>query len=139
MSGYRVFKRIGFCYGHRLLRYRGKCRHLHGHNAVLDVEVAAPGLDRLGMVMDFSLIRDKVKTWVDRTLDHKTILAEDDPLVPVLRRLGEPIVTMKGNPTAETIARLVYDRCRRLGLPVSAVRLWESDTSCAEYRGEIPT
>ena len=29
---FRVTKEIHFCYGHRLLNYDGKCRHLHGHN-----------------------------------------------------------------------------------------------------------
>ncbi|MES9926921.1 MAG: 6-carboxytetrahydropterin synthase, partial [Candidatus Thiodiazotropha sp. 6PDIVS] len=30
---YTVTKEIHFCYGHRLLNHKGKCRHLHGHNA----------------------------------------------------------------------------------------------------------
>ena len=29
---FRVTREIEFCYGHRLLNYEGKCRHLHGHN-----------------------------------------------------------------------------------------------------------
>ena len=38
---FRVTKEIHFCYGHRLLNYAGKCRHLHGHNgtAVIALEV----------------------------------------------------------------------------------------------------
>ena len=42
---YRVTKEIHFCYGHRLLDYAGKCRHLHGHNgkAVVTLEAAGPG------------------------------------------------------------------------------------------------
>ena len=40
---YRVTREIHFCYGHRLLNYDGKCRHLHGHNgkAVITLEAAA--------------------------------------------------------------------------------------------------
>ena len=29
---YVVTRELRFCYGHRLLEYAGKCRHLHGHN-----------------------------------------------------------------------------------------------------------
>ncbi len=29
---FRLTQEIDFCYGHRLLNYSGKCRHLHGHN-----------------------------------------------------------------------------------------------------------
>src|SRR5207302_7072501 len=56
---YSVTRLIGFCYGHRLLNYSGKCRYLHGHNGLLEVTVKKKGLDRLGMVMDFSEIRSE--------------------------------------------------------------------------------
>ena len=36
---YSVTKRIDFCYGHRLLDYDGVCKHPHGHNALVEVDV----------------------------------------------------------------------------------------------------
>ena len=33
----------------------------------------------------------------------------DDPAVPMLRELGEPMYLMDTNPTAENIAKLIYD------------------------------
>mgnify|MGYP003412694764 FL=1 len=50
---FRVTKEIHFCYGHRLLDYAGKCRHLHGHNGKAVVTLETAELDRLGMVIDF--------------------------------------------------------------------------------------
>ena len=88
---YSVTKRIEFCYGHRLLDYDGVCKHPHGHNAVAELEIRSDTLDARNMVMDFSDIKRAIKTWVDRELDHKMILRQDDPLVPVLqgmRRAG---------------------------------------------------
>ena len=88
---YSVAKRIEFCYGHRLLDYNGVCAHPHGHNAVAELEIRSDTLDARNMVMDFSDIKRAIKTWVDRELDHKMILRQDDPLVPVLqgmRRAG---------------------------------------------------
>lgn len=128
-----VTKVIHFCYGHRLLEHRGKCRHLHGHNGVLEITLLRKSLDRMGMVMDFDRIKSAVADWVKSRLDHKMLLNSRDPLVRVLRAQGEPVVALPGNPTAENIARLVYTRARRRGLPVHSVRLWESRDSSALY------
>jgi 6-pyruvoyltetrahydropterin/6-carboxytetrahydropterin synthase len=130
---YSVTKRIDFCYGHRLLEYDGICRHPHGHNAVAEIEVQAPTLDVRNMVMDFNDIKRLVKGWVDRELDHKMILRHDDPLVKPLQALGEPVYLLDSNPTAERIARLIYDISHAQGLPVARVTVWETPTSWATY------
>ena len=131
---FRVSKEIHFCYGHRLLDYAGKCRHLHGHNGRAVITLEAPALDRLGMVVDFSEIKRVVGKWVDETLDHKMLLHRDDPVIPELRRQGEPFVELDVNPTAENIARLIYEFTARQGFPVVEVQLWETDHCHATYR-----
>lgn len=133
MNSYRVTKSIDFCYGHRLLNYPGKCAHLHGHNARLEVDVDAQELDSLGMVIDFSKIKNLVKGWVDATLDHTMLLHRNDPVVEPLMALGERLYLMDENPTAENICKLIFDRAREDGLPVSEIRLWETPTSLARY------
>jgi 6-pyruvoyltetrahydropterin/6-carboxytetrahydropterin synthase len=133
---YRVTKRIDFCYGHRLLDYDGVCKHPHGHNAVVEIDVHTGSLDRRNMVADFSDIKRLVKGWIDRELDHKMILRHDDPLVAPLQALGEPIYLLDSNPTVERIARLIFDKARELGLAVVAIRVWETPTSFASYSDE---
>ena len=130
---YSVTKRIDFCYGHRLLDYDGICKHPHGHNAVAEVEVRTDELDTRNMVCDFSEIKRIVKGWIDRELDHKMVLRHDDPLVPPLQQLGEPIFIVDSNPTVERIARLIFDVSREQGLAVSRVTVWETPTSWATY------
>ena len=78
---YSVTKRIDFCYGHRLLDYDGVCKHPHGHNAKVEIEVRTGSLDNRNMVCDFSDIKRIVKGWIDKALDHKMLLRHDDPLV----------------------------------------------------------
>jgi 6-pyruvoyltetrahydropterin/6-carboxytetrahydropterin synthase len=131
---YRVTREIHFCYGHRLLNYDGKCRHLHGHNGRALIALEAPQLDRLGMVVDFTRIKRVVSTWIDETLDHKMLLHRDDPVLPLLREQGEPVYVMDVNPTAENIARLIYDFTRGQGFPVVEVQLWETENCFATYR-----
>ena len=131
---YLVTKNIEFCYGHRLLDYDGVCKHPHGHNARVEVDVRTDRLDRRNMVVDFSDIKRIVKGWIDRELDHKMILRHDDPLVGPLQQLGEPVYTLDSNPTVERIAKLIFDKAREGGIDVVAVRVWETPTSIAEYR-----
>ena len=132
---FRVTKELHFCYGHRLLNYDGKCRHLHGHNGRAIITVEAAALDELGMVVDFTLLKRAVGGWIDDYLDHKMLLHKDDPIIPELVRQGEPFVTLDVNPTAENIARMIFDHARGEGLPVVEVTLWETDNSFATYRG----
>ena len=130
---YLVTKRIDFCYGHRLLDYDGICKHPHGHNAIVEVDVRTDRLDERNMVADFSDIKRIVKGWIDSELDHKMILRRDDPLVTLLQGLGEPMYLVDSNPTVERIARLIYDVSREQGLPVFRVTVWETPTSWASY------
>lgn len=130
---YRVTREIRFCYGHRLLNYDGKCRHLHGHNGRAVITLAAAALDNLGMVMDFTRIKDVVSSWIDNTLDHRMLLHKDDPVLPFLRQQGEPVHVLDVNPTAENIARLIYEYTAAQGFPVVEVELWETDHCFASY------
>lgn len=131
---YRISKQIAFCYGHRLLDHAGKCRHLHGHNARAVITLEAPELDGQGMVRDFGEVGDALKAWVEREIDHTMLLHPDDPVLPVLQEAGERVFTMKRNPTAENIARMLFEVAREAGFPVVEVVLWETDTACATYR-----
>jgi 6-pyruvoyltetrahydropterin/6-carboxytetrahydropterin synthase len=133
---FRVSREISFCYGHRLLNYAGKCRHLHGHNGRAILTLEAAQLDELGMVTDFSRIKEVVGGWIDRTLDHRMLLHRNDPALPFLKKLGEPLYLLDVNPTAENIARLIFDFARGEGFPVVEVQLWETDNSFATYRPE---
>jgi 6-pyruvoyltetrahydropterin/6-carboxytetrahydropterin synthase len=131
---FSVTREITFCYGHRILGHAGKCRHLHGHNGRVAVTLEEESLDALGMVADFGLIKDTIGKWIAERLDHRMILRHGDPAIPALEALGEPVVATDDPPTAETLAKLVFDAAAALGLPVAQVTLWETDSSQATYR-----
>lgn len=133
---YRVTRQIEFCYGHRLLDYAGKCRHLHGHNGLAVVTLEGKELDAQGMLVDFGEIKRTLQRWIDEELDHNMILRRDDPILPLLRDRGERVYVMDDNPTAENIARLIFDKGRDAGLPIVEVVLWETPNCYATYTGE---
>lgn len=131
---YKVTREIHFCYGHRLLNYSGKCRHLHGHNGKVEIELYSEKLNALGMVRDFEEIKQVVQVWIDDNLDHNMILCRRDPLIPALEEKKERYFLIDENPTAEAISKLIYDYAVSQKLPVSEVRLWETPKSFASYR-----
>src|SRR6266436_7282444 len=122
---FRVTKHIEFCYGHRLLNYEGKCRHLHGYNGRVEVHIEADKLDVRGMVHDFSDIKQTIKNWIDETLDHRMLLHKDDPILPLLKQRGELFHVMDENPTAENIAKHIFNHARARRLRVGAAHLRE--------------
>ena len=131
---YSITKKIEFCYGHRLSGHKGKCRHLHGHNATAIIRLESQTLDTLGMVCDFSDIGEYVKDWIDREIDHNMLMSREDPLLPLLEKAGERVYVMERNPTAENIAQLIFQKVAEAGFPVVEVALRETGTAEASYR-----
>ncbi len=134
MPVYKIKKTFHLAYGHRLLNYNGKCENLHGHNGVVEVTLRAAALDSERMVMDFTELGRTVKAWLDDNLDHKVILAKADPLVQVLKAQGQACYLTDENPTAEVLAKLIFDTAAGMGLPVDETAFWETPTSMALYR-----
>lgn len=117
-----------FCYGHRLLEYDGKCRHLHGHSAKLQLtlrdDTDPEWIDAHRLTM---------QSWVDESLTGKMILRNDDPALEALEKLGEPVFLVDTNPTTENLAKLMFEAAERIMIPVTAARVWESPRCSAQY------
>jgi 6-pyruvoyltetrahydropterin/6-carboxytetrahydropterin synthase len=85
------------------------------------------------MVLDFADIKKAVSTWIDDHLDHRMILNRADPVVPMLQAMGEPLYLIDENPTAENIAKLIFEENLSAGVPIVEVRLWETPRCFASY------
>ncbi len=113
-----------FAAGHALRNYHGKCENVHGHNYRVQVTLEGAELDDAGLLVDFVHIKKLMREVIER-LDHHYL---ND--VPPFDKL---------NPSAENMAKYLYDEIANgmgQGTPVrvSAVKLWETDTSSATYR-----
>ena len=130
---FTVARDFSFSYGHRQYRYEGKCQRLHGHNAEVRVEIAVDELNSQGMALDFVQLKAIIGRWIDEELDHRVILSKDDPLAKSLADAGEPVVLVDGNPTAELLARLIYEYVVSQGLNAKSVEFWETKNCRAVY------
>jgi 6-pyruvoyltetrahydropterin/6-carboxytetrahydropterin synthase len=91
-----------FHYGHSVTGHEGKCIHLHGHSGKVTFYCEA-GLDSIGRVIDFSVIKARLCMWLEENWDHKFLLFEEDPRVDALREVEKDLV-LPLNPTAENLA-----------------------------------
>ncbi len=115
---YKITVESTFSSAHNLRGYRGKCEALHGHNWKVEASVTKGALDKTGMVLDFKLLKKKLNKILDR-LDH--------------RYLNDLAYFKKVNPTSENIAEFIFKNLRRSIPAVSAVTVWENNTSYATY------
>jgi len=110
---------------HNLCNYQGKCNRLHGHNWKVEVTVQGQKLDEIGMVIDFTVLKAEVKKIIDR-LDHYY--------------LNELAAFQQQNPTAEHIAKYIYDELVdslvKHDVTLYQVKVWESARSAVAYRPE---
>jgi 6-pyruvoyltetrahydropterin/6-carboxytetrahydropterin synthase len=114
-----------FAAGHALRNYKGKCENVHGHNYKVRVALAGSELDSAGLLYDFVHLKQVIQD-VIRSLDHRFL--NDVPPFDSL------------NPSAENIARYIYDetskQMRRApkGASIASITVWETDTTAATYR-----
>lgn len=130
---YSISKTFTFCYGHRLIGDSGRCRNLHGHTAKATFTLEGNELDKNGMVVHFDDLKGTIGKWIGDNLDHTLILSKDDPVGKILDDAGERILSLPFNPTAENLAKMLFEKAREFGLPVMRVDVWESETARASY------
>ena len=110
--------------GHFLRDYDGKCANKHGHRWDFEVVIEGDELDKLGMLVDFTIVKGAMKK-VEDMFDHT-----------FLNDLPAFIIQ---NPTAENIARVIYKYIasyfKLVELPgrLKEVTVWEAPESCVTY------
>ena len=118
---YELVVESEFSAAHRLREYRGACEKLHGHNYRVELVVASEKLDAMGLVVDFRELKRLLHQAAER-FDHAY--------------LNEVAEFRKQNPTAENVARVLFEECARRmprGVRAQSVTVWESPRCGARY------
>jgi len=125
---------VRFDAGHRLYQHEGKCQNIHGHGYSVHITAEAPSLDKVGRVIDFSVLKQTIGGWIDQKWDHTIILYEKDKeTVEVISKLqkDKEVFVAPFNPTAENMAKyLLEEICPKLlkdkEVKVTNIRVYET-------------
>jgi 6-pyruvoyltetrahydropterin/6-carboxytetrahydropterin synthase len=79
---------------------------MHGHRYVVEATFVSEGLDLLGRVVDFGVIKEKLGNWIDDNWDHNTILWDKDNKLGdlIASQTNQRVFYLPYNPTAENLA-----------------------------------
>jgi 6-pyruvoyltetrahydropterin/6-carboxytetrahydropterin synthase len=116
---FKVRIEASFAAAHRLVHYNGKCERLHGHNYTVRVWAKGETLGEGGMLVDFGALKGAL-AGIIAGLDHSDL---------------NDIPAFKDDPSAERIAKYIYEgiKTARPEMPISAVDVFETETSMARY------
>lgn len=140
MEKISAVRRIQFCAGHRVYKHESKCANFHGHNYVAYFHARSSGLDQVGRVIDFSVLKEKIGNWIDTNWDHGFIYFRDDLLSVELfenQLTHQKSFKLFTNPTAENMASYLLNcvcpaALDGTGVEVFKVVLWETENCFSE-------
>jgi 6-pyruvoyltetrahydropterin/6-carboxytetrahydropterin synthase len=133
-----IVKKLKFEAGHRLLGHESKCSNMHGHSYVVEIYATSATLDDVGRVIDFSVIKEKLGSWIDNFWDHAFLYNDKDKqVIEALACVNSRSYPLPFNPTAENLASFLLGKSRYLLPPsiiVTKVILHETATCSAIAR-----
>lgn len=131
---FEIQTQLTFSAAHLLEGHEGHCKFIHGHNYKVVVVLTGNTLDKVGRLEDFSIIKGILKEVV-KELDHTLILNTGCSVEP--EGDMDHIITMDVNPTAENLAKYIYNKINAAynskSVKLKKVTIWETDDSCASY------
>jgi len=122
-----VVKEFKFEAAHHLPGYDGLCANLHGHSYRLLAGVSGEINPNTGMVLDFKTLKKVVQPIID-LLDHSYLNKVDKDNFPCEMPTAENMVIW----IVETLLNSVLED--ELNVDLELIRLYETDTSYAEWR-----
>jgi 6-pyruvoyltetrahydropterin/6-carboxytetrahydropterin synthase len=114
---FTIKKRFEFSASHILegLPINHQCARLHGHNYVVEVELKSSALNDVGFVRDYGEL-SKLKSYIETSMDH--------------RHLND---VFDFNPTAENMAKHIFEMCHNWWPETSAVSVSETPKTWSRY------
>jgi 6-pyruvoyltetrahydropterin/6-carboxytetrahydropterin synthase len=113
---YRVVKRYGHdngwsCCFRQYKATHSHCQFLHGYALAFELTFESDTLNEQDWVIDFGGLK-WVKEWLQKTFDHHTIIAEDDPEIHLFWEMedkGRIDITILPGVGCERFAEHIYD------------------------------
>jgi 6-pyruvoyltetrahydropterin/6-carboxytetrahydropterin synthase len=114
-----------FAAAHNLREFGGRCENLHGHNWFVEAVVRAGELDRIGLALDFGILKTHLKAVLE-LLDHQY--------------LNDLPAFQSQNPSSENIALFIFRHLAPLVEKetggrgrLHSISAWESENAAVTY------
>lgn len=125
MSGkYTIGISDHFDSAHFLKNYPGACSNVHGHTWKVDILISCKELDKIGMSIDFKILKKILKNILSK-YDHH-LINDIEPFNNI-------------NPTAENLSREIYIQLKSQikkeypNTKLESVTIWESPKAFAKF------
>ncbi len=125
---------------HFLKDYEGKCRNIHGHRWIVEIEVKSEALGEegqlRGMCVDFSTLKEELEREIE-FFDHALIIEKGslkEKTTEALLEEGFELKPVDFRPTAENFAKYFYGRFKEKGYAVHRAAVYETPSNCAVYQ-----
>ena len=132
-----VTKTVRFDAAHILTNHKGLCKNLHGHTYRVDVSVRQLDEADSDMVIDFKDLKTIAIEMICDRFDHAFIYNTESSgereIAAVVEKNGMRTVAIPFRSTAENLARHFFGLLKPQIAGLSAVRVWETADSFAEY------
>jgi len=147
MAYIRLTKEFSFEMAHFLSGYDGSCSNIHGHSYRLFVTVVGEPINdisnpKLGMVMDFGVLKSIVNKRIVNKLDHAMVLNNNldaQSLISILKDRFKKVEVVDFQPTCENLLLDFVEQIRAdlpNGIKLHHLKLYETSTSYAEWYEE---
>lgn len=141
---YHLTAEAAFDSAHFLHGHGGKCKNLHGHRWRIVAKFSGNGLqlggESVGMLIDFSEFKRGLRALAD-CFDHSLIIEDgtlQEATLEALSLEGFEILTLPFRPTAENLAKYLFDCLRAQGYPITSMSVFETPDNCAIYEEVWP-
>ena len=138
---YTIKTKQHFDSAHFLKDYNGKCANIHGHRWSVEVEIYSDTIQNegsfRGMIVDFGDLKRDLKEIADY-LDHSLIIEKGSLKQNTLNALLDEnfrIIEIDFRPTAENLAKYIFDKMTEKGYKVKMTAVYETPDNMAAYFG----
>lgn len=124
---FTIKKQFTFSAAHHLngLPATHQCARVHGHNYVVEIELASQRLNAVGFVVDYGAL-DDFRAILDDVCEHRDL---NESLAPWLGSLQQP--------SAENLAQLFYEWAIQMWPQVVAVSVSETPKTWARFSDSL--
>lgn len=135
---FEIMTEDSFASAHQLIGYDGPCENLHGHTWKVQVYISGGSIGKLGMLFDFKkakkMLKDILSEFDHRNLNELEVFKKQNPTAENIAKVIFDIFNVKIDGETDTAVGAIHESPSGTNIEISKVTVWESEKTCATYR-----